>query len=276
VTVTRGGGELLPALAPLWEALFDHHLSIGAAGIATIPRERSWPLRRAHYERLLAEHRRVAVWLASDAAGPGGYALSYESDEPGPGGGGGRGTAAILETLSVLPRARGARLGSRLMDLADAEARAWGADLAVVNVMGGNERARELYLRRGYAPRSETWMRARPAGEPAGPPAPAGPAADPFALAAAAGFDLELTPGPDDTWSTPDRIAGLTPSDGAAGRPDRAAFTRLCETLERAGLWAVQVTVAAPPAAAAAREMLREAGFRVSTERLARRLPPAD
>ncbi len=64
LTPRHGRRELLPALAPLWNALFEHHLSVGAAGLPTIPHSESWPLRRAHYERLAAEHSGVSIWLA--------------------------------------------------------------------------------------------------------------------------------------------------------------------------------------------------------------------
>lgn len=169
---------------PLWSALFEHHLSVGAAGLPTIPRSESWPLRRAHYERLASEAPGVSIWLASDAGSPAGYALAHEDYVSGS-------RAQILETLSVLPAARGTGLGSRLMDAVDEEALARGIRVAAVDVLGGNERARKLYLRRGYLPCSESWMRCRISDGTLGDPLrdPATPeAAELRALLAAEGF----------------------------------------------------------------------------------------
>lgn len=57
--------DSLHLVQPLGEALFDHHLSISAAGLPTIPRESSWSLRRKHCEELFAEKPNAALWLAT-------------------------------------------------------------------------------------------------------------------------------------------------------------------------------------------------------------------
>lgn len=272
ITLRRGRRELIPALAPLWNALFEHHLFIGAAGLPTIPPAESWPLRRAHYERLAAELPGVSIWLAEDAGSPVGYALAYEDYVSGA-------RAQVLETLSVLPAARGTGLGSRLMDAVDGEALARGIRVAAVDVLGGNERARNLYLRRGYLPYSESWMRCRISERRADFP-DAAVLSEMRAHADALGFGLECSPGPDDTWVTPAEIVELSPpSAGAspattgwcAGEDASEALIGLCAALERSGRWAIRCEIPAAPDAAELRRFLGAEGFRVSTERLLRR-----
>ena len=270
-----GGAELFPELQPLWEALFDHHHSVGDAGLAIIPREESWPLRRAHYERLFAGHPWAGVWLVRDPGADGravGYALAYGGELDGR-------RAVTLETLSLLPRARGAGLGSELMRLVAETAAARGCEVGIIDVMGGNERARELYLRAGYRPRSEAWMRSTPPSTtPAGHAVrevdtrAAAPAdAELVASSRAAGFALDILPGPDDSWVSSDRFAELTPYD-----PERGwlagELERLFVLLESAGLWTVIVELPTAPAAAALRGMLIGEEFRLSMERLVREL----
>lgn len=273
-----GGAELIPELKPPWDALFDHHLSTGAAGIPTIPADQSWPLRRAHYERLAFAQTDLTIWLATDRVGPAGYALCYrDSGDPGPGFGGEWASTSdtVLETLVVVPRARGTGLGSELTDRFEANATQSHTSLAIVDVMGGNEPAAEFYRHRGYLPRSETWMRVRVPASGSHPTAPL-PELATTALTSTVtqtGFNLELMPGPDDTWVTPDRIASITPLPGTSHGPvDKAGLVELLDSLEASGLWAVQATIPSSPAAGPVRGLLRAVGFKVSTERLARRL----
>lgn len=54
LTIDRGGLELLPAARALWEALDDRHLEHGAAGLAAIDRDESWPRRLSHYRHIFA------------------------------------------------------------------------------------------------------------------------------------------------------------------------------------------------------------------------------
>ncbi len=271
LTLRHGRRELIPALEPLWNALFEHHLSVGAAGLPTIPRSESWPLRRAHYERLAAEPSGVSIWLAGDVDSPAGYALAYEDYVSGA-------AAQVLETLSVLPSARGTGLGTRLMDAVDAEARSRGIRVGAVDVLGGNERARGLYLRRGYLPHSESWMRCRISERREDSPEPVDLSAT-RARAEALGFGLEFSPGPDDTWVTPAEIAELIPAPagissltaGLRLEKDTAeALIGLFSTLERTGRWAIRCEIPAASDAIELRRFLAAEGFRVSTERLLR------
>ncbi|RGE18046.1 GNAT family N-acetyltransferase [Leucobacter sp. wl10] len=264
----RGGSELLPRLEGLWNSLFAHHLSVGAAGLPTIPRPESWPLRRAHYERLASGPSGLSVWLALDGDSAVGYALAHEEAIGGE-------RAQVLETLSVLPGIRGAGLGSRLMDAVDAQARERGIGVAAVDVMGGNARARSLYLRRGYHPHSESWMRSMVSEDRSAPLPPLG---DLRARARALGFALEVSPGPDDTWVTPSEIVELSalaasepPGAVLASPGDAARLASLFDDLERAGRWAIRCATPVAVGAGQLRRFLVSEGFAMSTERLLRR-----
>lgn len=155
ITLSALEPKHLASLEPLWNALFDHHLSIGAAGLPTIPREQSWPLRQAHYARLITHSPQCSIWLAAQEEHPVGYALAYEThDSADP--------LWVLETLSVLPEYRGAGIGRALLTAVDEDAHTAGIRVCAVDVMGGNPRARDLYLRAGYLPHTETWVRSIP------------------------------------------------------------------------------------------------------------------
>jgi GNAT superfamily N-acetyltransferase len=256
IELVNGGTELIPQLQPLWEALFDHHLQVGSSGIATIPRELSWPRRRAHYERLFSNHAHVEIWLAISSGEAIAYALWHEDQIDGR-------RAAVLESLSVLAAARGLGLGTRLMQTVDRRSRARGIGLSAVDVLSGNDRAMQLYRRYGFEPHAEFWLRSDPNSTP--PPGEHGAAAE---LAAELGLALSIDPGPDDTWISSERMASLS----AVAERDRDA--RLLDTLfgrlEAAGAWTIFVYIPAPPRAPALRADLARLGFSRSMERLTR------
>ncbi len=80
-----------------------------------------------------------------------GYACVYrryvsdELDDP-------PGEMGYLSDLVVADAARGAGVGRALLEAAEAEVRAIGGDTVRLSVLAGNERAREIYERAGYAP----------------------------------------------------------------------------------------------------------------------------
>jgi len=263
--IELGGAELFGELQPLWEALFDHHESVGAAGIPTIPREESWPLRLAHYLRIFSEHPWARVWLVrADDARPIGYALAFGTQldfRP----------AAVLESLSLLPEARGTGIGGELMRHFAEHAVERGAELGIIDVMGGNLRARELYLRSGYVPYSETWMRSRPPGAGEGGTHVHLLDGSLTKLAERSGFELEFLPGPDDSWVSSDRLASLTPVESESAWTLRE-LELLFTALQSSGLWMVMVEIPVPPRAQALREALTAADFRLGMERLVREL----
>jgi ribosomal protein S18 acetylase RimI-like enzyme len=57
----------------------------------------------------------------------------------------------FIAHLAVLPEARGQGIGTQLLDLADCLARERGCGRCALDVLEGNERARALYERHGYA-----------------------------------------------------------------------------------------------------------------------------
>lgn len=271
VTLQSGRGELISQVRRLWNLLFDHHLEIGAAGLAVIPREDSWPHREAHYRRLFAAQPRASIWLARRDDALLGYALSFVCDfEDQP--------AVVLETLSVDPDARGTGIGNLLMDAVDREAFAEGIRVGIVDVMAGNPRARDLYMRRGYAPYSETWMRSEGADSADTDPRHAQlPILASSAMAL--NLQLEVSPGPDDTWVSADTIIDLSTTGNSpernfnvdGGDPGKTQLDDLLSGFATAGFWTLRFELPAEPSAQYLRTMLRERGFRLSTERLVRR-----
>lgn len=261
-------------VASLWEALFDHHLAVGAAGLATIAREETWPRRRAHYERLLQQHPDTRFWIALDDAGSRlGYAVAFEEELAGA-------RAMVLETLGVAAAARGRGIGSHLMRTVDDAAQDGGIDLGVLDVLGGNTRARALYVRCGYEPYSETWMLSTP---PVlvveSPPS----FADLVQEARRLGLRLTLAAGPDDTWVSADQIVDLSrpratglrrvsgPPAAARSPIDLRGLEDLCTTLADTGLWTIRCEISSGPTDTVLRGLLAQCGFRLSTERLLRR-----
>lgn len=257
-TITEVGFESIDVVAPLWETLFDYHRSIGAAGFAIIPRERTWSLRRAHYERVFAGEANPTLWIARRESTAIGYALAFDEFVAGSEG-------RMLETLSVAPDARGSGLGTRLMAAFDGEVRRRGL-VAALDVMSGNDRAKSLYLRHGFEPHSEIWMRSRPAAGKGTEQAPASLSE----LVGQAGFQLTIVPGPDDTWRSSDRIAVLSASAIEAGSSQLATLDAI-DALQRAGYWTIQVVMPASPSGVSFRMSLRAAGFAPCLERMVRR-----
>ena len=267
VELIRGGFELAPRVEPLWNALFDHHLGIGAAGIATIPRDETWARRLEHYRRLFSAHPTAEFLLARLDGEFVGYAMSYSEGE------GERGTM-MLETLSLLAEARGRGIGTLLMDTVDRTAAELGLRRSAVEVLGGNTRARDLYLSRGYLPDTESWLRSEPpSGAEGAAPKPGRDAALPGlgTLAEEIGVEWSVIPGPDDTWVSAREMVALACDDTATP----ADVERLVGAIFEAGFWTVFVEIPAAPIAPGLRARLEGAGFRLSTERLTRSDVPA-
>lgn len=60
-----------------------------------------------------------------------------------------------IESLSVVPKLRGAGLGSQLLHRLEEHLRGIGVDDLILGVLAGNDDAIRLYQRRGYQP---TWL----------------------------------------------------------------------------------------------------------------------
>jgi ribosomal protein S18 acetylase RimI-like enzyme len=152
VSVVRGdallGGTSLDELSDLWLSLFDHHEQVGPGPV--IERDRSWALRRAVYEQVLADPDAFAVLAraGSQLVGYAMVAMHRGADDTWPTGD----RYAEVETLVVAPELRGQGLGSTLLDAVDAELHAMGVGASFIAVMIGNDDAERFYRRRGYHP----------------------------------------------------------------------------------------------------------------------------
>ena len=160
VAFTLRGADCIDLLEPLWLHLFDHHRSVGDAGIRVIERERSWPIRRRLYEELFAEPDTFVV-LAQRGSKPVGYALCHIRDS-------GDDTwdtgdrIGEIETLVLAADTRGDGVGTALMDAAEAELGRRGAATTLTAVLEGNDRAMDFYLQRGMKPTVTYLMKIRP------------------------------------------------------------------------------------------------------------------
>jgi ribosomal protein S18 acetylase RimI-like enzyme len=142
--------EELGAVEPLWNALHEHHSRITpelAPGTPKRTVEEAWPRRRAKYERWLqepetffaiAEDDGAAVGYAFVTVGPG-YA-SWATGE----------RLAELETLSVLPQARGAGIGTALLDAVWARLEGLGVGDMAITTATTNVDSHRFYERHGF------------------------------------------------------------------------------------------------------------------------------
>jgi ribosomal protein S18 acetylase RimI-like enzyme len=138
----------LDALEPLWLSLHHHHQSTTTAVPILRDDALSWRQRKAWYGRMI-DNEHGFVIVAYDDDTPIGYAFVRLHEGPddtldfGPRWG-------QVVTLAVLPERRSAGVGTALMDEVDRELAALGIDNVEIDVMQGNDRARDFYERRGY------------------------------------------------------------------------------------------------------------------------------
>ncbi len=150
--IVRADRSRISELEPLFRAMHEHHRSgepRAAEVLAFRTGEEAWERRRAHYEGLFDAGR--AHLLLAEAEGRAiGYAMVAEI--------GGQATLetaprmAELESLSVLPDARGQGVGSALMAAAYEVIRELGISELMLYVMDGNTRATAFYERLGLKP----------------------------------------------------------------------------------------------------------------------------
>jgi ribosomal protein S18 acetylase RimI-like enzyme len=156
LTITRAGAEAIDRLRPLWLDLHHHHQAVGGPSLGPyVDDDASWSARRALYAQFLAGGG-FAV-LAEREGELVGYAMvavktSEETELDDTWRSGAR--VAEIETLSVAPSARGAGVGSALLDRVDAELEAAGIDDVLIAAFVTNTDAIRLYERRGFRPAS--------------------------------------------------------------------------------------------------------------------------
>lgn len=163
--IVRAGPERIDDLEPLWKSLHAHHRTVPPAlpGIPMREVDDTWPRRRAEYEEWLAEPD-AFVLIAEHGEGPVGYALVH-FHRPADDCWVTRERFAELESLAVLPEARGRGIGGALMREVYAELRRIGVRELVIGVLATNERALRFYEREGFRPWMVKYFGAIPTGD---------------------------------------------------------------------------------------------------------------
>ena len=150
VEIARGGVEVLDDLRPLWLALRTHHAEV-APDLGPVREDHeTWRRRRAQYERWLTTDPRNFVLVARRRGKAIGYAFARLADTSSPTWDGDL-QVLDVETLSVLPEARGAGVGARLLAAMREEVERQGFDQMTLTVVAGNRDARRFYEREGFA-----------------------------------------------------------------------------------------------------------------------------
>jgi ribosomal protein S18 acetylase RimI-like enzyme len=151
IAIERGGLDDVPALRELWLELHHHHARVAPQSGEFTDDETSWRMRSSLYREWLADPRSFLL-IARAGERLVGYALvrvmeagadltdSWRVPD----------VLAEIETLLVMPDARGAGLGTRLLDEVDAELGRRGITEVIVGLMPGNDGAQRLYERRGF------------------------------------------------------------------------------------------------------------------------------
>ncbi len=149
--VVRGSARDLARLEPVWKALQAHHARITPElghSSARSPEE-SWRRRVRKYASwieepdtfvLLAERGELLVGYAFVTVGPG--LASWATGD----------RVAALETLSVIPEARGSGVGTALLDAVDERLAELGVHELMLTAANANADAHRFYERRRLAP----------------------------------------------------------------------------------------------------------------------------
>ena len=152
--IVTGGAEDVPRLEPLWLGMLAHHRACEPPASEEIPfraPEETWSRRRARYEEWIQQPT-TRLLIAEDEAG--GEAIGYAMLTIR----GGESTLATgdrigeLESLAVAETARGAGVGTALIEEAFAYFRENGVAEMTLSVMVGNDEAQRLYERAGLRP----------------------------------------------------------------------------------------------------------------------------
>jgi ribosomal protein S18 acetylase RimI-like enzyme len=157
IEIVEAGAERLDEVEPIWILLSEHHADLTPARLPVRPPAEGWPVRRRRYEEALEDGAVLFLAVRGDEAV--GFALAFPQAP--------RANLAIdrlleIETIAVLPEARGAGVGSALMDAVEAWADAHGIEHLQVAVREANDGARRLYERRGFKPFYTTMIATRP------------------------------------------------------------------------------------------------------------------
>jgi GNAT superfamily N-acetyltransferase len=152
VEIVRGGAELIDQLRPLWVALTRHHADVAPQLGPVRGEDETWRRRRAQYARWLADDPRNFALVARRDGKAIGYAFARLADYSSPTWEGDDLQILDVETLSVLPEARGAGVGARLLQGMRDEVAARGYDRLTLTAVAANRDALRFYEREGLAP----------------------------------------------------------------------------------------------------------------------------
>jgi ribosomal protein S18 acetylase RimI-like enzyme len=143
----------LDDVGPLFRGMVEHHRLVAGEDWPVREAGAAWDRRRRQYADWLSGDRAWLLLAVSQAAPQepaAGYAM-VRLTEPGPSWDLGE-VAGELESLAVADYARGAGIGTRLMDAARDLLRAQGARYWSVGVVEANTGAVRLYERSGFRP----------------------------------------------------------------------------------------------------------------------------
>lgn len=144
--IVEAGRERVAELEPLWAAMHRHHSALAAMPPPRAPAE-SWEMRRAQYEAWLAAAD-ARLLIAERDGETIGYAVLRVEEGPPTWDVGKR--VAELESLVVLPEARGGGVGRVLVARARELAAEAGAQRMAVAVAHANADALRFYAREGF------------------------------------------------------------------------------------------------------------------------------
>lgn len=147
----------LHLVEPLWVAVHHRHAESMPQLRPYVSDARTWSVRRALYEQLLAKPETLLLMAFVDGTAVG-YGLAHalaidetwipDTWETGP-------RIGEIESLSVRPRLRGSGLGSELLTRLEDHLLALGIEDVILGALPGNSDAIGFYERRGY---QATWL----------------------------------------------------------------------------------------------------------------------
>lgn len=149
ILIRAGGVELVDRLRPLWLSLYEHHRAVAEILGELWPfrtADESWDVRRGEYEQWLRDEGNAFILLAERE----GVTLGYAVVRVGLGGATLQtGDVGKLESLNVLPVARGSGVGQMLMAEIHRLLAERGVCAIATSVMTGNTGAARFYERLG-------------------------------------------------------------------------------------------------------------------------------
>jgi GNAT superfamily N-acetyltransferase len=130
--------------------MVEHHREVASQQVPVKSVVDAWAIRRRQYERWLAEGGDGTLFVARERGRPVGYAMLTVSASGATWEVGGR--QGELESLAVAAEARGAGVGTALIEVCRDELRRQGVETWVVAVVEANHDAVRLYEREGFEP----------------------------------------------------------------------------------------------------------------------------